>query len=139
MQHAINQFNECMRAIKDWIARPVSQLAIKSVEPLHHAQQVSRWKSSVRDIQGPSAHHSSIRTGHGRNSRPAKQISPGFVNARQKDSTQVLPSYAGTNNKSKAQNNEECSPTSSKELKQNLLNEASNSRTRRNFTLPLQR
>ncbi|KZV51670.1 hypothetical protein F511_32022 [Dorcoceras hygrometricum] len=60
MQHAINQCYECMRAIKDRIARPASQLANQSVEPLYHAQRVSRWKSSVRDLQGPSAHHSSV-------------------------------------------------------------------------------
>ncbi|KZV46611.1 hypothetical protein F511_39012 [Dorcoceras hygrometricum] len=60
MQHATNQCYECMRAIKDRIARPASQLAIKSIEPLYHAQQVSRWKSSVRDLQDPSAHHSSV-------------------------------------------------------------------------------
>ncbi|KZV23469.1 hypothetical protein F511_37809 [Dorcoceras hygrometricum] len=48
MQHAINQFYECMRAIKDRIARPASRLAIISIEPLYHAQQVSRWKSSIR-------------------------------------------------------------------------------------------
>ncbi|KZV32188.1 hypothetical protein F511_29028 [Dorcoceras hygrometricum] len=33
---------------------------IKSLEPLYNAQQVSRWKSSVRDLQGPSTHHSSV-------------------------------------------------------------------------------
>ncbi|KZV16416.1 phytosulfokine receptor 1-like [Dorcoceras hygrometricum] len=33
---------------------------IKSLEPLYHAQQVSRWKSSVRDLQGLSTHHSSV-------------------------------------------------------------------------------
>ncbi|KZV26345.1 hypothetical protein F511_37185 [Dorcoceras hygrometricum] len=60
MQHAINQCYECMRAIKDRIARPASQLAIISIEPLYHAQQVSRWKSSVHDLQDPSAHHSSV-------------------------------------------------------------------------------
>ncbi|KZV21460.1 Acyl-CoA dehydrogenase-related isoform 1 [Dorcoceras hygrometricum] len=60
MQHAINQCYECMRAIKDLIARLASRLAVISVEPLYHAQQVSRWKSSVRDLQGPSAHHSSV-------------------------------------------------------------------------------
>ncbi|KZV25799.1 hypothetical protein F511_31697 [Dorcoceras hygrometricum] len=49
-----------MRAIKDRIARPASQLAIISIEPLYHAQQVSRWKSSVRDLQDPSAHHCSV-------------------------------------------------------------------------------
>ncbi|KZV19838.1 hypothetical protein F511_34446 [Dorcoceras hygrometricum] len=60
MQHAINQCYECMRAIKDRISRPASQLAIISIEPLYHAQQVSRWKSSIRDLQDPSAHHSSV-------------------------------------------------------------------------------
>ncbi|KZV19840.1 hypothetical protein F511_34448 [Dorcoceras hygrometricum] len=60
MQHAINQCYECMRPIKDRIARPASQLAIISIEPLYHAQQVSRWKSSVRDLQDPSAHHSLV-------------------------------------------------------------------------------
>ncbi|KZV52493.1 mediator of RNA polymerase II transcription subunit 16-like [Dorcoceras hygrometricum] len=46
--------------IKDRIARPPSQLANQSVETIYHAQQVSRWKSSVRDLQKPSAHHSSM-------------------------------------------------------------------------------
>ncbi|KZT76246.1 hypothetical protein F511_46728 [Dorcoceras hygrometricum] len=41
MQHAINQCYEYMRAIKDRIARPASRLAIISIEPLYHAQQVS--------------------------------------------------------------------------------------------------
>ncbi|KZV20895.1 translocase of chloroplast 90, chloroplastic-like [Dorcoceras hygrometricum] len=60
MQHAINNAMKCMRAIKDRIARPASQLAIISIEPLYHAQQVSWWKSSVCDLQGPSTHHSSV-------------------------------------------------------------------------------
>ncbi|KZV38089.1 hypothetical protein F511_30137 [Dorcoceras hygrometricum] len=60
MQHAIINAMKCIRAIKDRIARPVNQLAIISIEPLYHAQQVSRWKSSVRDLQDPSAHHSSV-------------------------------------------------------------------------------
>ncbi|KZV17956.1 putative LRR receptor-like serine/threonine-protein kinase [Dorcoceras hygrometricum] len=60
MQHAIINAMECMRAIKGRIYRPVYQLAIISIEPLYHAQQVSRWKSSVRDLQDPSAHHSSV-------------------------------------------------------------------------------
>ncbi|KZV42657.1 hypothetical protein F511_29527 [Dorcoceras hygrometricum] len=60
MQHAINQCYECLRAIKDQIAIPVYQLANQSVEPLYHAHQVSQWKSSVRDLQDPSAHHSSV-------------------------------------------------------------------------------
>ncbi|KZV26447.1 hypothetical protein F511_37178 [Dorcoceras hygrometricum] len=59
MRHAISQY-ECMRAIKDRIARPVYQLAIISIETLYHAQQVSRWKSSVHDLQDPSAHHSLV-------------------------------------------------------------------------------
>ncbi|KZV33619.1 hypothetical protein F511_34087 [Dorcoceras hygrometricum] len=49
-----------MRAIKDRIARPASRLEIITIEPLYHAQQVSRWKSSFRDLQDPSAHHSSV-------------------------------------------------------------------------------
>ncbi|KZV25619.1 hypothetical protein F511_08648 [Dorcoceras hygrometricum] len=60
MQHAIINAMKCMRAIKDRIARPVVQLEIISIEPTYHAQQVSRWKSSVRDLQDPSAHHSSV-------------------------------------------------------------------------------
>ncbi|KZV24711.1 hypothetical protein F511_36061 [Dorcoceras hygrometricum] len=60
MQHAIINSMKCMRAIKDWIARPASQLENQSVEPLYHAQQVIWWKSSVRDLQDPSAHHSSV-------------------------------------------------------------------------------
>ncbi|KZV34067.1 hypothetical protein F511_25162 [Dorcoceras hygrometricum] len=60
MKHAIINAMKCMKAIKDRIARPVYQLAIISIEPLYHAQQVSRWKSSVQDIQGPSTHHSSV-------------------------------------------------------------------------------
>ncbi|KZV36158.1 myosin-9 [Dorcoceras hygrometricum] len=43
MQHAIIDAMKCMRAIKDWIARPVYQLAIISVKPLYHAQPISRW------------------------------------------------------------------------------------------------
>ncbi|KZV36793.1 hypothetical protein F511_12289 [Dorcoceras hygrometricum] len=64
MQHAIINAMKCMRAIKDRIARPVYQLAIISIEPLYHAQQVSRWKSSVRDLQDPSAYHSSVAFRH---------------------------------------------------------------------------
>ncbi|KZV58687.1 mediator-associated protein 1-like [Dorcoceras hygrometricum] len=60
MQHAINQCYECMRAIKDRIARPASRLTIISIEPLYHEQQVSRGKSSIRDLQGPSAYHNSV-------------------------------------------------------------------------------
>ncbi|KZV39066.1 hypothetical protein F511_35460 [Dorcoceras hygrometricum] len=60
MQHAIINAMKCMRVIKDRIARPVYQLEIISIEPPYHAQQVSRWKSSVRDLQDRSAHHSSV-------------------------------------------------------------------------------
>ncbi|KZV37459.1 Glycosyltransferase family 61 protein [Dorcoceras hygrometricum] len=60
MQHAIINAMTCMRAIKDRIAKPVYQLAIISIEPLYHTQQVSWWKSSVRDLLDPSAHHSSV-------------------------------------------------------------------------------
>ncbi|KZV49959.1 hypothetical protein F511_04267 [Dorcoceras hygrometricum] len=60
MQHAIIDAMKCMMAIKDRIARPTYQLAIISSEPLYHAQQIGRWKSSVRDNRGPSAHHSSV-------------------------------------------------------------------------------
>ncbi|KZV20698.1 hypothetical protein F511_09675 [Dorcoceras hygrometricum] len=60
MQHAKINTMKCMRAIKDRIARPASQLAIISIELLYHAQQVSRWKSSVLNLQGPSTHHSSV-------------------------------------------------------------------------------
>ncbi|KZV15886.1 hypothetical protein F511_21420 [Dorcoceras hygrometricum] len=57
---ASGQCYEYMRVIKGRIDRPVYQLAIISIEPLYYAQQVSRWKSSVRDLQGPSSHHSSV-------------------------------------------------------------------------------
>ncbi|KZV43509.1 hypothetical protein F511_19053 [Dorcoceras hygrometricum] len=32
------------------------------IKPLYHTQPISRWKSSVRDHRGPSAHHSSVET-----------------------------------------------------------------------------
>ncbi|KZV23567.1 hypothetical protein F511_05121 [Dorcoceras hygrometricum] len=60
MQHAIINAMKCMRAIKDRIARPVYQLEIISIEPPYHAQQVSRSKSSVRDLQDPTAHRSMV-------------------------------------------------------------------------------
>ncbi|KZV28975.1 hypothetical protein F511_07535 [Dorcoceras hygrometricum] len=60
MKHAIINAMKCMRATNDRITRPVYQLKIITIEPLYHAQQVSRWKSSVRDLQDPSAHHSSV-------------------------------------------------------------------------------
>ncbi|KZV30156.1 hypothetical protein F511_16043 [Dorcoceras hygrometricum] len=55
-----NQCYEMHEGYQNRIARPVYQLAIISIEPLYHAQQVSRWKSSVRDLQDPSAHHISV-------------------------------------------------------------------------------
>ncbi|KZV35813.1 hypothetical protein F511_09514 [Dorcoceras hygrometricum] len=51
MQHAIINSMKCMRAIKDRISRPVYQLENQTVEPIYHAQQISRWKSSVRDLR----------------------------------------------------------------------------------------
>ncbi|KZV25128.1 hypothetical protein F511_43302 [Dorcoceras hygrometricum] len=42
MQHAKIDAMKCMRAIKGRIARPVSQLAIISVEPLYHARCINR-------------------------------------------------------------------------------------------------
>ncbi|KZV56145.1 chloride channel-like protein CLC-g [Dorcoceras hygrometricum] len=58
MQHAIINAMKCMKAIKDRIARPVYQLAIISVSLYTHT--VYQPGSSVRDIQSPSAHHSSL-------------------------------------------------------------------------------
>ncbi|KZV52553.1 cop9 complex subunit 7a [Dorcoceras hygrometricum] len=68
MQHAIINAMKCMRAIKDRIARPVYQLAIISVS-LYTRTVYQPGKSSVRDIQSPSAHHSSV-------------ISPGTANLK---------------------------------------------------------
>ncbi|KZV30182.1 hypothetical protein F511_43565 [Dorcoceras hygrometricum] len=59
MQHAIIDAMKCMRAIKDRIARPVYQLAIISVN-LYTCTGYQPRKSSVRDLQRPSAHHSSV-------------------------------------------------------------------------------
>ncbi|KZV34291.1 hypothetical protein F511_38797 [Dorcoceras hygrometricum] len=39
---------KCMRAVKESV---IYALGGKSGEPLYHAQPISRWKSSVRDIQ----------------------------------------------------------------------------------------
>ncbi|KZV52767.1 hypothetical protein F511_41837 [Dorcoceras hygrometricum] len=60
MQHAIIDAMKCMRAIKDRIAIPVYQLAILSVS-LYTRTVYQPGKSSVRDLQSPSAHHSSVR------------------------------------------------------------------------------
>ncbi|KZV31282.1 hypothetical protein F511_41657 [Dorcoceras hygrometricum] len=51
---------------------------IKSLKPLYHAQQVSRWKSSVRDIQGPSTHHSSVVFRHNNQSITTPMIALDF-------------------------------------------------------------
>ncbi|KZV56696.1 hypothetical protein F511_40271 [Dorcoceras hygrometricum] len=59
MQHAIINAMKCMRAIKDRIARPVYQMAIISVS-LYTRTVYRPGKSSVRDLQSPSAHHSSV-------------------------------------------------------------------------------
>ncbi|KZV49205.1 hypothetical protein F511_39512 [Dorcoceras hygrometricum] len=59
MQHGIINAMKCMRAIKDRIARPVYQLAIISVS-LYTRTVYQPGKSSVRDLQIPSTHHSSV-------------------------------------------------------------------------------
>ncbi|KZV34327.1 hypothetical protein F511_35504 [Dorcoceras hygrometricum] len=60
MQHAIIDAMQCMRAIKDRIARPVYQLEnhLRQASIPHTVYQPG--KSSVRDLQSPSAHHSSV-------------------------------------------------------------------------------
>ncbi|KZV53062.1 putative receptor-like protein kinase [Dorcoceras hygrometricum] len=83
MKHAIINAMKCMRAIKDLIARPVYELASRASIPRTVYQL---GKSSVRDLQSPSAHHSSM----------------------------VLQVYVGINKKGKAQNQEELLPRSSK-------------------------
>ncbi|KZV28586.1 putative phosphomevalonate kinase [Dorcoceras hygrometricum] len=97
MQHAINQCYECMRAIKesDSETRPVSpsQLGIRRSNPTVTTSMIAL------DYSGTTTQSASRNV------------------ALNQDSTQVLPSYAGITNKSKTQKNEECSPTSSKELK----------------------
>ncbi|KZV54623.1 hypothetical protein F511_02657 [Dorcoceras hygrometricum] len=60
MQHAILNAMKCMRANKDRIARQAYRLANHLKRPLYKAQPIGRWKSSVRDHRGPSAHHSSV-------------------------------------------------------------------------------
>ncbi|KZV32747.1 hypothetical protein F511_32642 [Dorcoceras hygrometricum] len=60
MKHAIINATKCMRAIKGRIARPVNQLAnhLSRASIPHTVYQPG--KSSVRDLQSPSAHHSSV-------------------------------------------------------------------------------
>ncbi|KZV41250.1 hypothetical protein F511_42035 [Dorcoceras hygrometricum] len=59
MQHAIIDAMKFMRAIKDRIARPVYQLTIISVS-LYTRTVYQPGKSSIRDLQSPSAHHSLV-------------------------------------------------------------------------------
>ncbi|KZV52377.1 hypothetical protein F511_32600 [Dorcoceras hygrometricum] len=59
MQHAINQCYEMHEAIKESVIKTsVSTGKSSHVEPPHHG--VSTGKSSIRDLRGPSAHHSSM-------------------------------------------------------------------------------
>ncbi|KZV34465.1 hypothetical protein F511_23008 [Dorcoceras hygrometricum] len=60
MQHAIIDAMKCMRAIKDRIARPVNQLANHLSRASIPRTVYQLGKSSVRDLQSPSAHHSSV-------------------------------------------------------------------------------
>ncbi|KZV44251.1 hypothetical protein F511_43005 [Dorcoceras hygrometricum] len=60
MQHAIINAMKCMRAIKDRIARPVYQLANHLSRDSIPRTVYQPRKSSVRDLQSPSAHHSSV-------------------------------------------------------------------------------
>ncbi|KZV52830.1 hypothetical protein F511_38012 [Dorcoceras hygrometricum] len=60
MQHAIIDAMKCMRAIKGRIARPVKQLAIHLSRASIPLTVYQPGKSSVRDLQSPSAHHSSV-------------------------------------------------------------------------------
>ncbi|KZV25344.1 hypothetical protein F511_26262 [Dorcoceras hygrometricum] len=60
MQHAIIDAMKCMRAIKGWIARPVNQLANHLNRASISCTVYQPRKSSVRDLQSPSAHHSSV-------------------------------------------------------------------------------
>ncbi|KZV42348.1 hypothetical protein F511_40291 [Dorcoceras hygrometricum] len=68
MQHAIINAMKCMKAMKDRISRPVYQLEIILVS-LYTRTVYQPGKSSVRDLQSPSAHHSSV-------------ISPGTANLK---------------------------------------------------------
>ncbi|KZV16852.1 eukaryotic translation initiation factor 4G-like [Dorcoceras hygrometricum] len=60
MQHAIINAMKCMRAIKGRIARPVNQLANHLNRASIPRMVYQPGKSSVRDLQSPSAHHSSV-------------------------------------------------------------------------------
>ncbi|KZV55054.1 hypothetical protein F511_11822 [Dorcoceras hygrometricum] len=60
MQHAIIDAMKCMRAIKGRIARPVNQLANHLSRASIPCTVYQPGKSSVRDLQSPSSHHSSV-------------------------------------------------------------------------------
>ncbi|KZV19292.1 flavonol sulfotransferase-like [Dorcoceras hygrometricum] len=60
MQHAIINAMKCMRAIKGRIARPVNQLENHLNRASIPRTVYQPGKSSVRDLQSPSAHHSSV-------------------------------------------------------------------------------
>ncbi|KZV56637.1 hypothetical protein F511_02136 [Dorcoceras hygrometricum] len=107
MQHAIINAMKCMRAIKDRIARPVYQLAnhLSRASIPHTVYQPG--KSSVRDLQSPSSHHSSV----------------------------VLQVYVGINNKGKAQNREELLPRSRNQRMNNRTRFLENLRTSSNSAL----
>ncbi|KZV55237.1 hypothetical protein F511_26644 [Dorcoceras hygrometricum] len=87
MQHAINNAMKCMKAIKDRIARPVYQLAIISVS-LYTRMVYQPRKSSARDLQSPSAHHSSVSTSS--HSTPW-QYTSSHSNSRQSTSSNSTP------------------------------------------------
>ncbi|KZV57839.1 hypothetical protein F511_29084 [Dorcoceras hygrometricum] len=69
MQHAIINAVKCMRPIKDRIARPVYQLTNHLSRASIPRTVYQPGKSSVRDLQSPSAHHRSVIGG--RRSNPA--------------------------------------------------------------------
>ncbi|KZV26234.1 myosin-6 [Dorcoceras hygrometricum] len=60
MQHAIINAMKCMRAIKDRIARPTYQLTNHLSRASIPRTVYQPRKSSIRDLQSPSAHHSSV-------------------------------------------------------------------------------
>ncbi|KZV44259.1 hypothetical protein F511_10378 [Dorcoceras hygrometricum] len=60
MQHAIINDMKCMRAIKGRIARPVNQLANHLNRASIPRTMYQPGKSSVHDLQSPSAHNSSV-------------------------------------------------------------------------------
>ncbi|KZV35666.1 ubiquitin-specific protease [Dorcoceras hygrometricum] len=60
MQHAIINAMKCMRAIKGRIARPVNQLENHLNRDSIPRTVYQPGKSSVRDLQSPLAHHSSV-------------------------------------------------------------------------------